>query len=114
MISKSLRIGRGPLVEYLMRKGRRIHGRFLSLKIIPSKDLHHRFCVVVSKKTLPHAVDRNRVRRRTYAALAYALNLHPLTKTCYDIAVVCSAAARDIAFDALRSEIIDHIKRLSL
>ncbi|KKU79287.1 MAG: hypothetical protein UY05_C0034G0009 [Candidatus Peregrinibacteria bacterium GW2011_GWA2_47_7] len=131
MISKSLRIGPPRwAVEYIMKKGRRIYGRLLSLKIVPRKGAltlnggpvptsfgigrHHRFCVVVSKKTFPHAVDRNKTRRRTYAAIEYALKLHHTPKTCYDIAVVCSAAARDVAFSALRSEVVDHIKKLSL
>jgi ribonuclease P protein component len=39
-----------------------------SVTLYPSDSF--KAAVVVSKKTLPHAVDRNRVTRRAYAALA--------------------------------------------
>ncbi|MBI5134565.1 MAG: ribonuclease P protein component [Candidatus Taylorbacteria bacterium] len=52
--------------------GRSVFGTLLSLRLRPSKAL--KCSVSVSKKVAPKAVDRNRARRRAYAAAEKALS----------------------------------------
>ena len=58
-----------PLLKTVMDKGRLVHSSLFSVKIL--KTAHSsRFSVVVSKKIAKSAVDRNKTRRRTFAALS--------------------------------------------
>jgi len=50
-----------------LSQGKSVFGTLLSLRYIPASK--NGFAVAVSKKVAPLAVDRNRIRRRTYAAL---------------------------------------------
>jgi ribonuclease P protein component len=51
-----------------LSEGRSVFGTLLSLRHLPSS--RTKFAVSVSKKVLPRAVDRNRVRRKIYGVLA--------------------------------------------
>ncbi len=50
--------------EAVFRAGRRTEGRFLQLVAAPAATRPGRTGYVISRKTLPRAVDRNRLRRK--------------------------------------------------
>ena len=49
--------------DTVFRTGRRIDGRFLQLVAIPAAHTPGRVGYVISRKSMPRAVDRNRLRR---------------------------------------------------
>ena len=57
-----------PLFREVFTSGRLVHSPFFTLKVKKAGTIS-RFAVSVSKKIAPNAVDRNRIRRRTYAAI---------------------------------------------
>lgn len=82
--------GHGGL-SYVNRKGEVFRSRHIILKVVKSRRTHSRIAVVVSKKTLKSAVDRNRVRRRVYEIMRNEL---PAFNDAYDIS--CVVVSRDV------------------
>jgi ribonuclease P protein component len=50
--------------------GRRVHGRFFSLVVVPIPGTHAKCAGVVSKKVARLAVERNKIKRRCRAVLS--------------------------------------------
>lgn len=69
MLSKKYRFHSRGGVRYVYQKGKTIRSPKLSLVFIPNSRGFTRFAVVISKKVLKSAVDRNRVRRRIYETI---------------------------------------------
>lgn len=84
-------------------KGRssRIRGEFVDLAHAPAPTL--KIACVVSKKSLPRAVDRNRVRRRIKAALSRAAFQ---TTTPLVLVFTVRAPAATTTFKALALEVV--------
>lgn len=105
MIAQKFRFhGHGSL-RYLYRHADAIRTRTLTVRYIrnPRRKLP-RFTVVVAKKVLKKAVDRNRIRRRVYEIIR---ELQPQLATSYDIAVtVFSAELLEASHDELKGQII--------
>jgi ribonuclease P protein component len=51
-----------------LSSGKSVFGTLISMRFLPSQET--KLSVAASKKVAPRAVDRNKIRRRTYAALA--------------------------------------------
>lgn len=66
MLSKKERLTRQDFSRFFS-SGRRYHSSFFTLVYTPSPALHA--SVVVPKKVVPKAVDRNTIRRRLYSTL---------------------------------------------
>lgn len=80
MFAKNERLQRALFTEYFTT-GRRFHTDLLTLiyvKAVPCK-----VAVVVGKKVSKKAVDRNRIRRRLYAALKVYLQENKITTGGY-------------------------------
>ena len=70
MISQQYRFHGHASVRYVLNKGKQARSKELSLKCVSNQRRRtSRMAVVVSKKVLKHAVDRNRTRRRIYEQL---------------------------------------------
>lgn len=74
MLAKNSRLSR-ELFLATFKKARRAHGLGFQLLFTPSPTFGA--SVVVAKKILTHAVDRNYLRRRTYAVLRECLQNTP-------------------------------------
>lgn len=61
-----------PLFKEVMDKGKLVHSSFFSLKIMKATG-ESRFSVAVSKKIAKSAVERNKIRRRSYSAIRMVL-----------------------------------------
>ena len=87
-------------VEQLLDHGKRLSGQFVTLWYLP----HHqpRTVLLVSKKNLSKAVQRNRARRRVAAILSQQLKQHPLPG---QIACLIKPSALAAPHDQLESEI---------
>lgn len=67
MISQKYRFHGHASLKYLLANGNNIRGSILSIKIVDNnRRRYSRVAIIVSKKVLRHAVDRNRARRRLY------------------------------------------------
>lgn len=80
--------------------GKSVFGTLLSLRIKPAEAL--KCSVSVSKKVAPRAVDRNRARRRVYAAFEKAL---PAVTSPAFILIMPKKEALSAPLDALVAEI---------
>jgi ribonuclease P protein component len=56
-------------VERIFRKGANLSESFLYARFLENKAKRSRFAIIVSKKIHSGAVERNRLRRKTYAIL---------------------------------------------
>lgn len=67
MISQKYRFHGHASLKYLLANGTNIRGNILSIKIVDNnRRKYSRVAIIISKKVLKHAVDRNRARRRLY------------------------------------------------
>lgn len=73
MINKKYRFHSRGGIKYTYKNGTTIRGTQISLVFATNSRNHQRFGVVVSKKILKSAVDRNRIRRRVYEAIRLEL-----------------------------------------
>lgn len=67
MISQKYRFHGHASLKYLLSHGTIARGRELSIKFVDNSRRHYsRVAIIVSKKVLRHATERNRARRRLY------------------------------------------------
>ena len=67
MISQKYRFHGHASLKYLLSHGTIARGRELSIKFVDNKRRRYsRVAIIVSKKVLRHATERNRARRRLY------------------------------------------------
>ncbi|MEK7524067.1 MAG: ribonuclease P protein component [Patescibacteria group bacterium] len=123
MLPKNLKIGYRPRVEHVLRKGRRLSGKFWQWRFLPSTRQQSHFAVVVSGKISKKAVERNAVRRRVYEAIRKNCVIRqtqddmkktPAQKTCYDIVVLCSASALKATYQQIEHELLFTSHQLGL
>jgi len=62
MLKKSYRL-RKQDVERVYKKGKSLNQDFVLMRFLPNRAAHARFAVIIPKKVLAHATDRNRARR---------------------------------------------------
>jgi len=119
MLPKNQRLASNR-IEYLLKKGRRYSEvlkkspytstNFFTLKHLPNRFTHSRFCVVVSSKVFPKAVDRNLLRRRLYEIF----RLHPeLPALPSDIVVIAKIPATHLNFTELKQNIVHTLQNLT-
>jgi ribonuclease P protein component len=65
MLTKTQRLSKQQ-VQYLLKKGNYFSNSYLGIKFLTNKVQINRFSVIISKKTLASAVDRNKIRRQLY------------------------------------------------
>lgn len=75
MISQKYRFHGHASLKYLLANGINIRGNILSIKIVDnSRRKYSRVAIIISKKVLKHAMDRNRARRRLYEIVRPMIN----------------------------------------
>ena len=99
MLPKKQRVSR-KLFETVFRSAATISSPFFVLKIKEAKE--NRFAFSVSAKICPEAVDRNKLRRRGYAA---AQNLLPQIKKLAVFLFIVKKGAEKLNFQKLQEEI---------
>jgi ribonuclease P protein component len=105
---KSTRLSRDEMTAFYKGRSSRIRGAFLDLAFMPAKQT--KIACVVSKKTLPHAVDRNRVRRRVRAAFSSVPGLpSPLT-----LVFTARPGADKASFDSLSRDVRSLVEKASV
>src|SRR5690606_20531225 len=97
--------GHGSL-RYLYRHGHVVRTPDLTVRYIKNPHrVHSRFAVIISKKVLKKATERNRLRRRIYEVIrTNELHKH----TSYDVAIsVFAANLLTLSHDELSKNVID-------
>lgn len=92
------RVRRRPDFERIYREGARIHGRFMTLFVLPSGGVTPRLGVAATKK-LGSAVERNRAKR-----LAREVFRRHKTAAGLDIVIVPRREMLDAPFSSLESD----------
>ncbi|MEK7172199.1 MAG: ribonuclease P protein component [Patescibacteria group bacterium] len=108
MLPRKFKIGNKARIEYIIKKGRRINGKFFQLRGLPSRMPHLRFSVIVSGKISKKAVERNFIRRRIYEAIHTGV----LSPKCYDIVVLVSRKIIDADWDEIKEETARGLQQL--
>lgn len=86
MISQKYRFHGHASLKYLLSHGVTARGRELSIKFVDNKRRHYsRVAIIVSKKVLRHATERNRARRRLYEIMRTRI---PNFNRTIDLAVI--------------------------
>ena len=88
------------MFEALFRAGRRSEGRHVQLVTAPAAGTPGRVGYVIGRRTLPRAVDRNRLRRRLREAVR-ALRPHI---AAFDVIVRVKRASNRAELDAAVAE----------
>lgn len=73
MLSRKNRIPRDIFLSYF-KKSKKYYSEYFIVSIIKKEDVEPRCVVIMSKKVLPHAVDRNKYKRRIYDCLKKSLD----------------------------------------
>ena len=75
MIDQKYRFHGHASLNYTFGHGQQVRGRDISIKFVDNhRRRYSRVAIIVSKKVLKHAVDRNRVRRRLYEIMRQRIN----------------------------------------
>ena len=86
MISQKYRFHGHASLKYLLSHGTIARGRELSIKFVDNRRRHYsRVAIIVSKKVLRHATERNRVRRRLYEIMRTRI---PKFNRTIDLAII--------------------------
>lgn len=93
--------------DHFFKTGRRYHHPLLQLVYTPGQDFHG--AAVVGKKIYKRAVDRNRYRRRLYAAL-YRQKQQADLRGVYIL--LLKPAAKDVAYGELAAAVSDLVGRV--
>lgn len=100
MLNKKYRFHSRGGVRFTYQHGKTIRTPKVSLVYNKNERGYQRFAVVISKKVLKSAVDRNRVRRRVYEAIR--LELPNFTKHQDSIFVIYDKNIKTLPFSELR------------
>lgn len=110
MLAKKLKIGSRPRIEYIFKRGRVLRGKLFTLKFLPNNKPYSRFSLILKKGTASSAVERNKIRRRIYEAIASGL--HQTAKTCYDAIVLCSPRVSKLEYSELKDDLNTCLQKL--
>jgi ribonuclease P protein component len=107
MLPKASRLSRAE-AEFL-KNGKSVFTTLLSLRFTPAPET--KFSVSVSKKTAKSAVDRNRIRRKCYAALEKAL---PTLNTSVKGMFFPKATIKTLSQEKLAAELVLVLKKAGI
>lgn len=107
MIAKNQRISKNR-VAWLLKKSQKLNDDFFSVKFQLNKQELNRYSVVVSKKTLKLATDRNLLRRQCYEAL----RLMPSQNNSIDFLIFIRSSALKLDFAELQEHLTQIITKI--
>ena len=113
MISQKYRFHGHASLKYVLANGTIARGKVLSIKFVDNARRHYsRVAIIISKKVLKHAVDRNRARRRLYEIMRQRLLQF---NRVVDVAVmIYQPRVLDMSYDELCLEVDKCLNKLGL
>lgn len=108
MLNKSQRISKNQ-ISWIHKKGKRFANEYFNVKFLLNKLEHSRYSIVVSKKNVNKAVDRNFLRRQLYEVIRQM----PQNDNCLDYIIMIKPAVLELDFTQKKSAIEQTIKQIS-
>lgn len=111
MIPKKLRLPKNR-ISYLLKRGAKLGNTYLNLKFLTNNKANitqSRFCVIISAKTEPSAVKRNKLRRQIYEIIRLNPNLPEKPS---DIIIIVRPAAKKVDYHKMEQLILTLFKKL--
>ncbi len=108
MLKKNQRISKNQ-VSWLQKKGYRFSNEFFSVKFLLNKETFCRYSVVVSKKTLNLAVDRNLLRRQLYEIIRG----NPEPNQHLDYLITVKPALTALTFTDKKLQLLNTLRQIS-
>ena len=106
MLPKKERLSRAEFNRFFSL-GKRFHSKTFTTVYAPHDSLH--VSVVTSKKVSPHAVDRNKVRRRIYDIVRHHRDEFG-TRGVYIF--LTKVGAKSVPYALLRDEVYEHLSTI--
>lgn len=110
MFPKKRRLQKG-LIEKVLKKGKNINSRGISLKYLSFSSQASAFAVVVSTKTVRKAVLRNKLKRRGRAVV---VKLLPIIKEGFLVLLFFKKESAEMTFSELKTEIANLFKKAKI
>ncbi len=108
MLAKSHRLTSNE-VGHIIQKGKKYHHEFLFVRVLPSYDQKSKFGIVISAKTVPHAVDRNRIRRQTYSVIQKHTSTTPFP---FRTLISYRSNPPGLSFDLIEKNMVSLLKKI--
>lgn len=108
MIGKNQRISKNRLA-WLLKKSQKLNDEFFSVKFQLNKQGLNRYSIVVSKKILKLATDRNLLRRQCYETL----RLLKLQNQSIDFVIFIKSTALKLDFAGLQQALSKIIEKIT-
>jgi len=110
MFANKYRLRDTKRIAEVFKTGRYIHGKYVFIKYVPSKQVCARIAISVSTKLFKQATKRNRIKRLIREALKPHLSNLPEL----DILVITkSTLTTDVSLDALKKDTDEIFKKLT-
>ncbi|MGL5830913.1 MAG: ribonuclease P protein component [Candidatus Altimarinota bacterium] len=107
MLKKTQRLSKQK-VQYLLKKGKYFSNSYLGIKLLANKVQINRFSVIISKKTLASAVDRNHLRRQIYEII----RLHSLDlPNQYDCLIIVKPPLLKLPTDQIVKILLESLQK---
>jgi ribonuclease P protein component len=98
MLSKNRRVSKS-LFDKVLKEGSIIHGQLLTLRFSPkSEDIYSHIAIVAPKSVAKSAVERNKLRRRGYSAVA-SFSVPPSISIFFFKKEAKNASVKDLSLD---------------
>ncbi len=101
MLPKAERLTRKDILA--LSQGKSVFGTLLSVRFRPADKA--KYAVSVSKKTASRAVDRNRIRRRVYAALSALKKADTLPKKAFFALIMPKKECGSLPISQIQAEL---------
>lgn len=109
MLARPYHLKRKDDIPGLLKRGKLVMNQLLVARFRRNEvEKHHRFSVLVSNNIAPHAVDRNRVRRRIYALLRQHYDRFPLFPV-FDVVILPKKSVLIASFQDIEAALLSLI-----
>ena len=109
MLNKSNRISNRRLIEKLNKEGSKFSSHYLIIKFLPSLESVSKFAISISKKNVPKAVHRNKIRRQISESLR--LNLSKIKKDVVAM-VILKKGVDEPDYEAINNDVLEFINQI--
>lgn len=107
MLKKSERLSKTE-TSWLLRKGDKLNNDLFSIKFRLNKKMFCRYSIVVSKKILNLATERNQLRRQFYEILRD----RPPVQTGYDYMIFIKPTVLKLSFSEKRDKLLQALNQI--
>jgi len=101
MISRKHSLSQSKAISYCLRKGRFVKSNIFRIKYVKSYDAVFRLAIIISKKNIKLAVDRNFLKRR----VKHIIHKYKIDKIPIHLIVNVKQKIKNIEFQQLEKEL---------